>query len=75
MSPSEHPGNFLRFLLFEEEMLVHAAAERTGLTEDQLGDIIAGRASVTPDIANKLAKLAGTTTEFWLKLQAEAETL
>ena len=29
MSLAEHPGNFLRFLLFEEEMLVHAAAERT----------------------------------------------
>ncbi len=71
MSRVEHPGSFLRFLLFEEEILVHAAAERTGLTEDQLGDLIAGRASVTPEIAAQLAKLAGTTAQLWLKLQAE----
>ena len=65
------PGEFLRFLLFEEEMLVDTAAERTGLTPQQIAEVITGTLPVTPEVAEKLGKLAGTTTPFWLKLQAE----
>ena len=65
------PGNFLRFLLVEEEMLVDTAASQTGLTTQQIGEVIAGTLPVTPEVAEKLAKLAGTTPQLWLKLQAE----
>ncbi|MFM2125801.1 MAG: hypothetical protein RL328_2252 [Acidobacteriota bacterium] len=65
------PGEFLRFLLVEEEMLVDTAAERTGLTPQQIGGVIAGTLPVTQEVAEKLAKLAGTTAQLWLKLQAE----
>ena len=65
------PGEFLRFLLVEEEMLVDTAAERTGLTPQQIAGVIAGTLPVTPELAEKLARLAGTTAQFWLKLQAE----
>jgi hypothetical protein len=36
------PGEFLRFLLVEEEMLVDSAAERTSLTPQQIAGVIAG---------------------------------
>lgn len=68
---ARHPGEFLRFLLFEEEMLTHDAAERSGLSVAEIGDLIAGRMNVTPERAEKLAALGGTKPEMWLKLQAE----
>jgi antitoxin HigA-1 len=66
-----HPGEFLRFLLFEEEMLVHDAAQRTGLTVQEIGDLLAGRLPVTAEIAAKLAKLGGTKADMWLGMQTD----
>jgi antitoxin HigA-1 len=66
---SNHPGQFLRFLIIEEEISAYVAAEHTGLTMEQIGEIIAGRLSVTPEIAAKLGKLSGTTTEMWVSMQ------
>ena len=66
-----HPGEFLRFLLFEEEMLTHDAAERSGLSVAEIGDFIAGRAHVTPELAQKLSKLGGTKPAMWLQMQAD----
>ena len=71
MTPPNHPVNFLHFLLFEEEMLVDSAAERTGLSAAQLGQLIRGEIAVTPEIASKLSNLAGTTPALWLKLQTD----
>ena len=64
-------GDFLRFLLIEEEMLADTAAERTGLSVDEVGALIAGTQPVTPEIAAKLSRLAGTSPQLWLKLQDE----
>jgi plasmid maintenance system antidote protein VapI len=61
-------GQFLRFLLFEEEMLAEEAAERTGLTVAEIGGIIAGDIPMDAEIAEKLAKLRGTTKEMWLEM-------
>ena len=66
---NQHPGQFLRFLIYEEEISAYEAADRTGLTIEQIGDIIAGKLTVTPETAAMLGKLAGTTPEFWLKMQ------
>ncbi len=61
-------GPFLRFLLFEEEMLVEEAAERTGLTVVEIGGIIAGDIAIDAELAGKLAKLRGTTKDIWLEM-------
>ena len=37
----------------------------------QIAEVITGTLPVTPEVAEKLGKLAGTTAPFWLKLQAE----
>jgi addiction module HigA family antidote len=65
-----HPGEMLR-----EEFLVPlgvtqvAAAERLGIPLQRLNEIVRGRRGVTPDTALRLARLLGTSPEFWLNLQ------
>ncbi len=73
MSKSRHPGETLRFILFEEEVPVDTVAERIGLSGEQLRGLVNGEISVTPEIAVKLSKLSGTTPEMWLELQAAFE--
>jgi antitoxin HigA-1 len=70
----QSPGQFLRFLLIEEEISAYTAAERTGLSIEQLGAIIAGTIRVTPELAAKLAQLCGTTREMWLNAQHVFDT-
>jgi addiction module HigA family antidote len=65
---NQHPGQFLRFLLFELEMPVAEAAEQTGLSEAQIAGIVEGKIAITREIAGQLAKLGGTTEEMWLRL-------
>ncbi|MEO5924711.1 MAG: hypothetical protein ABIR70_12880 [Bryobacteraceae bacterium] len=65
-------GDFLKFLIMEEEISAYVAAEHTGLSLDQIGDIIAGRQRITPDIAALLSKMSGTTAEMWLRLGGTA---
>ena len=66
---SQHPGQFLHFLLFESEMLVDDAAEEAGLTGAEIRAFLAGQIPVTEELAEKLGKLAGTTPGLWVELQ------
>jgi addiction module HigA family antidote len=65
-----HPGEVLR-----EEFLAPlgvtqvAAAERLNVPLQRLNEIIRGRRGITPDTALRLARLLGTSAEFWLNLQ------
>lgn len=44
-------------------------AERIGVPIQRVNQVIRGRRSVTPDTALRLARLFGTTAEFWLNAQ------
>jgi addiction module HigA family antidote len=44
-------------------------AERIGVSYPRVNEIINGKRGVTPDTALRLAKLFGTTPEFWLNGQ------
>ena len=55
-----HPGRILRRELDARGMQV----------PDDLREIEAERASITPEIAEGLAMLFGTSAQFWLNLQA-----
>jgi len=72
MSKPQHPGFTLRFFLMESELSGYEAAERSGLTLEQLGDLVNGKLSVTPDLAEKLARIGGNSA-MWLQLQADFE--
>ena len=49
---------------------VAEAAARMNIPRDRLAKIVAGSRAITPDTAMRLAKLFGTSEEFWLNLQA-----
>jgi addiction module HigA family antidote len=66
-----HPGELLR-----EEILPALGRPRVeiarllGVSRQVLHAILAGRASVTPEMALRVGKLCGNGPELWLALQA-----
>lgn len=69
-APPVHPGEVLL-----EEFLTPigisqtAFAVRLSISLQRLNDLIHGRRGVTPDTALRLARVLGTSPEFWLNLQ------
>ncbi len=68
--PPTHPGE----LLLEEflkplKMTQTELAERIRVSYPRVNEIINGRRGITPDTALRLARLFGTTPEFWLNGQ------
>jgi len=65
-----HPGELLR-----EETLPAAGlssaelAERLGVSNRGINDLLRERRSISPDLAHRLARVFNTTPEFWLRLQ------
>jgi antitoxin HigA-1 len=69
--PKIHPGIILKkHFLDGHELSQHAFAAHTGLPVSRVNDVIKGRRGVTVDMAIRLAKVLGTTDQFWLNLQA-----
>ena len=46
-------------------------AVRLGVSFPRLNEIVKGRRGVTPDTALRLARVLGTSAEFWLGLQLD----
>jgi antitoxin HigA-1 len=60
-----HPGELLR-----EVILPSIMADATGLALERVQEILACRAPVTPDIAERIGKWIGNGPRLWLNLQA-----
>jgi addiction module HigA family antidote len=78
--PNVHPGDILRDELHERQITAYRLAKELGIPESAIGQILAGKRSVTPGTALRLSRFFGTTPELWLNLQAaydleEAESL
>jgi addiction module HigA family antidote len=68
--PPTHPGEMLREeFLSPLGMSQTELAQRIGVSYPRINEIINGKRGVTPDTALRLAKLFGTTPEFWLNGQ------
>jgi len=68
------PGEILRYeflepLGFSQKQL----AETLGISRVRLSEIIRGKRAITPDTAFRLARLFGTTPEFWIGLQIDLD--
>lgn len=68
--PPTHPGE----MLLEEFLKPHGMtqtelAERLRVSYPRVNEIVKGKRGITPDTALRLAKLFGTTAEFWLNGQ------
>lgn len=64
-------GELIRFFLIEEGILAETAAAEAGIPPQQMTDLINGVIPVTPELAEKLGKMWGTTPQTWLNLQSQ----
>ena len=70
--PPVHPGEVIREDILQEVGLsVTAAAKALGVSRQMVHDILAGRKPLSAVMCLKVARLFGSTPEFWMRLQAE----
>ena len=68
--PPTHPGEIIRRDFLEPLGLSQReVAERMGVSYVRFNELVNGKRGVTPDTALRLARLFGTTPEFWLNGQ------
>ena len=66
-----HPGEILlEEFLKPMEITPHALAVALGVPATRIADIVHQRRAVTADTAARLSRYFGTSSEFWLNLQA-----
>ncbi|NOY92223.1 MAG: HigA family addiction module antidote protein [Deltaproteobacteria bacterium] len=67
-----HPGEVLELEFIEPLGITrYRVAKDIGVSATRIGDICAGRRSVSADTALRLAKYFGTTARFWMGLQED----
>lgn len=65
-----HPGEIVRQLCLDPlELSIAEAAKGLGVSVETLEDLVEERASMTSDMALRLAKAFGSTPETWLRIQ------
>lgn len=68
--PPTHPGEMLLEDFLKPLGITQAeAAARLKVSYPRINEIIKGKRGITPDTALRLARLFGTTPEFWLNGQ------
>ncbi|PTT65600.1 HigA family addiction module antitoxin [Stenotrophomonas sp. HMWF003] len=68
--PYPHPGEILQEeFLTPFGMTAYRLAKSIDVKQTRIGEIIAGRRSITADTALRLARFFGTSEAFWLNLQ------
>lgn len=71
MKNPPHPGKVVRVSCLEPLNLnVTEGAKILGVSRQALSNLVNGRARISADMAIRLAKAFGSTTETWIRLQA-----
>src|SRR5580658_8218913 len=69
--PLVHPGEILREdILPEVGLTVTAAAKALGVSRQMLHDILAAKRPISAAMCLRIARLFGSSPEFWMRLQA-----
>ena len=64
------PGEILReHYLTPREISVSGLATAVGCSRKHMSDVVNGRARIEAPLAARIAKVLGTTAQFWLNLQ------
>lgn len=66
-----HPGEILRDELDEAGVSPTEFARQIGVPPNRVGQIIAGKRSITGDTALRLGHWFGVNPQFWLNLQTQ----
>jgi antitoxin HigA-1 len=69
--PSIHPGEILRLDFLDPlDITPYRLSKDLGVPQTRMGEILAGKRSVTADTALRLSRYFGNSAEFWLNLQS-----
>lgn len=70
MKNPPHPGHSVRHDCIEPlGLTVTDAAVALGVSRQALNNLVNGKASISPDMAVRLAKAFGSSAEVWLRMQ------
>jgi addiction module HigA family antidote len=73
--PNIHPGEVLKEEFLEPlGISQYKLAKTIGVQPIRIGEICAGRRSITANTALRLSRALGTSPGFWLGLQADYDT-
>lgn len=64
------PGHTIKERLDTIGMTLSEFAERMGMKDTEVTDLLHGRTKITPDLAAKLESAIDIPSRFWLKLEA-----
>ena len=66
-----HPGEFIREVYVQPlEVSARAVAARLKVSPSTFARLLAGRSSITPEMALRLSKTLGRSPESWLTMQS-----
>ena len=66
-----HPGYYVQDIIDDMEITQSEFAKRLNTTDKTLSQLLAGKISLSVDLANKLSQMTGTSVAMWLNLQAQ----
>jgi antitoxin HigA-1 len=70
--PIIHPGEILRAEFLEPlDITPYRLSKDIDVSQTRIGEILAGKRSITADTALRLAKYFGNSAQFWLNLQTQ----
>jgi addiction module HigA family antidote len=73
--PYPHPGEILSEEFMRPlDVTAYRLAKEIGVTQQRIGDIVAGNRAITVDTGLRLSRYFGTSDEFWTGLQLDYET-
>jgi addiction module HigA family antidote len=68
------PGRILqRHYLEPRDITISAFAGAVDVSRKHMSEIVNGHARIEPDLAARMAKVLGTTTDLWINLQAAVD--
>ena len=68
-----HPGEILQDAIDDAALTQSGLAEHIGVSQSKINDICRGRRGISLEMAARLGRAFGTTTEFWYNLQKQFE--
>ena len=68
-----HPGKILQDAIADSGLTQSSLAEHIGVSQSKINDICRGRRGISLEMAARLGKAFGTSTELWYNLQKQYE--
>ncbi|MBW4657139.1 MAG: HigA family addiction module antidote protein [Drouetiella hepatica Uher 2000/2452] len=70
--PNIHPGEILKLDFLEPlDITPYRLSKDVGVAQTRIGEILAGKRSITADTALRLSKYFNNSAQFWLNLQTQ----